>query len=79
MAENTHYLCRDDIELSNGSSIQADRQRPKLLFGRDGAPQYLYNGIDPRGARAATHTFVQRIKSWTPPYDTHMLSANPSP
>ena len=72
-----HSVYSYEIELVNGSSMHADRQRPKLLFGQDGTPQYLYNGIDPGGARKPTHTFVQRIKSWTPPYDTHTSASKP--
>ena len=58
-----------NIALANGSTLHADRQRPKLLFDAEGQPRYLYNGLDPNGQNAATHTFVQRVKSWTPPYD----------
>ena len=61
----------NEIELSNGTVLRSDRQRPKLLFSDDGTPEYLYNGLDQYGQRGATHTFVQRIKRFTPPYDTH--------
>ena len=59
-----------DIVLANRSTLHADRQRPKLLFVREGKPKFLYNGLDPGGQKAPTHTVVQEIKSWSPPYDT---------
>ena len=59
-----------EIVLANGSSLHADRQRPKLLFDVAGyQPRYLYNGLDLSGQKAPTHTVVQEIQNWTPPYD----------
>lgn len=59
-----------EIVLANGSKLHADRQRPKLLFdAEDEKPRYLFNGLDPGGQKAPTHTFAQEIKNWTPPYD----------
>lgn len=62
-----------DINITDSTSIHVDRQRPKLLFGADGTPSYLYNGMDSlkQAQKGPTHTFVQRVRSWRPPYDTH--------
>ena len=65
-----HSVYGDAIQLSNGTVLHSDRQRPKLLFGPDGMkPLYLYNGLDASGQKGPTHTFVQQIQSFTPPYD----------
>jgi hypothetical protein len=71
-----HSVYGLDIQVAGGGIFHADRQRPKLLFDVEGNPSYLYNGIDPKGQKAPTHTVVQRIKSWVPPYDTHSVLLN---
>eukprot|EP00035_Acanthoeca_spectabilis_P011468 m.202134 g.202134 ORF g.202134 m.202134 type:complete len:200 (-) comp15356_c0_seq6:160-759(-) len=39
------------LELDNGKSVElARRERPEILFGSDGAPQFLYNGANTVGA-----------------------------
>ena len=70
LAGTNHSVYGETIALVGGKTLSADRQRPKLLF-TDGVPSYLFNGLDPHGQKGPTHTFVVRIKSWEPPYDTH--------
>ena len=63
----SHAMYNATIELDDGTSLLSDRQRPKLLFGTDGEPAFLYNGLDQKGQAGPTHTFVQRIRGWVPP------------
>ena len=50
----------DDVQLANGSVYKLQRrERPQLMFGADGEPRHLYNGVVP--ASGNPFTFAQAL------------------
>ena len=55
-----------NVSLQGGHALPLQkRERPKVLFDAAGRLAVLYNGVEFDGR---SHTFAQRIKSFTPPY-----------
>ena len=51
----------DDVQLADGSVYKLQRrERPQLVFGTDGEPQYLYNGVVPSNG-GNSFTFAQAL------------------